>query len=230
MCIDCGPRRIVLIPREGEPIGPEDTKPFYQAMDHLLAYANKKLRTVDEEHPTLCGPDRKAGVAGAVVSEQLWVRRWMVDDYVKTNPLQVSDAELEIVAPWRYAYRSAFVVVEATPDHLLLLDQDRAFCVRNVGIPADVGVRAIPCMAALTLLPFKGGIVTDSKYLRLDDDISASDVQELRQAARELTELGVIASAGELIAYSSQMPDGDLMPKIWQPIVKETYAALRDGL
>ncbi len=228
--IDVGARRVVLIPAEGEPVQPEDVAPFYRAMDGLLAYANKKLGIVSDEHPSLAGPDRARGEAGALVSERLWANRWIVDDYVRTNPLQVSEAELEIVAPWRLAYRGIFVVAGATPEHLLLLDQDRAFCARNVGLPADVAIKAIPCLAVLTLLPYKGGIVTDSTYLRLEDDISAADVQDLRRAARELTDLGVIASAEEFAAYSSQLPDGDLVPAIWRPVVEETYAAIRDDL
>lgn len=227
--LDCGPRRIVLIPLEGEPIHPDEVALFYRAMDNLLAYANRKLSVVDEEHPSLAGPDRSRGEAGALVSERLWVNRWIVDDYVRTNPMQVSEAELQMVAPWRYAYRGVFVVARAVPEHLLLLDQNRAFCARNVGLPADVAVRAIPCLAVLTLLPFKGGIVTDSAYLRLDDDISASDVHELRQAARELTDLGVVASADDLIAYSAKLPDGDLVPEVWRGVIEQTYAAIQGG-
>jgi hypothetical protein len=64
MNIDCGKRRIVLIPAEGEPVGPEDVAPFYQAMDNLLSYANEVLRVCDERHPTLCSEDRAAGEAG----------------------------------------------------------------------------------------------------------------------------------------------------------------------
>lgn len=228
-CIDFGPRRIVLIPNEGEPIRSEDVAPFYRAMDNLLSYTNKKLGVVDEPRPSLAGPDRERGEAGALVSERLWTSRWVVDDYVRTNPLQVSATELQMVAPWRFAYRGVFVVARATPDHLLLLDQDRAFCVRNVGLPADVAIQAIPCLAVLTLLPYKGNIVTDSTYLRLDDDISASDVHELRQAARELTDLGVIASADDFVAYSSKLPDGDLVPTVWRPLVEQTYAAIQGG-
>ena len=229
MNIDLGPQRIVLIPTEGQPIGPADVAPFYRAMDNLLAYANKVLGACDEECPTLCGEDRAAGEAGALVSERLWLNRWVVDDYVRENPHQVSDAELEIVAPWRHAYRGAFIVARAVPDHMLLLDQARAFCAQCVGVPSDVAVQTLPCIAALTLLPYKGCVVTDSKYLRLNDDLTPTDVAELRLAARELTDLGVIASAGELIEYSSRLPEGDRMPALWRKTVAETYAALAEG-
>ena len=228
MNIDCGARRIVLIPTEGEPVGPEDVAPFYQAMDNLLLYANEVLRVCDEKHPTLCSEDRAAGEAGALVSERLWLNRWVVDEYVKKNPYQASTVELEIVAPWRHAYRGAFIVVRAAPDHLLLLDQNRAICAGNVGIRADAAVQCIPCVAGLTLLPFKGGIVTDSKFLRLNEDLDAMDVAELRLAARQLTDLGVIASAQELIEYSSCLPEGDRMPALWRKTVAETYAALAE--
>ncbi|WP_322150888.1 hypothetical protein [Paratractidigestivibacter sp.] len=228
ICIDCGKHRIVLIPSEGEPPGPDDVAPFYIALNRLLGYANERLRVVDDKHPVLCGESRAAGEAGALVSERLWLNPWVIEEYVEKNPLKIHDAELEIVAPWRFAYRGVFVVARAAPDHLLLLNQDRAFCARSIGFPADEAVRVVPCIAVLTLLPFKGGIVTDSKYLRLCDDLSASDAADVREAARRLTDLGVIASAAELIEYVSELPDGDHVPEVWRGIVEETYAAFKE--
>lgn len=102
-----------------------------------------------------------------MVSEELWRHRWIIDDFANTNPLGVARDHLEVARPWRHAVHDAFTCIDANEDYALYINDHRAFAVGAMRGNADAHVHDIPSLMLLTLLPFKGGVVTDGKTVHL---------------------------------------------------------------
>lgn len=179
---------------------------FYETLAELLTYANRVLGVVDEPTASLRGDDRHLLDRGAVVSEELWRHRWIIDDFADTNPLGVAREHLEVARPWRHAVHDAFTCIDATRDYALYMNDCRAFAVGAMRGNADAHVHGIPSLMLLTLLPFRGGIVTDGKTIHLSRSPMPGTLGLIAQQARELVRAGVITTADELVAYERAHP------------------------
>lgn len=216
ICFEHEDKMCVLILNEHDPLTKEDGQLFYDTLDGLLTYANERLNIVDRKKVTLRSDSRAELDDGARVSERLWLNRHLVDEYVERNPYSVPESQLEAAGPWRHALRDAFIVVNADKDHLLVMNDDAIFNVNKLERDADCHVRAIPSLALLTLLPFKGAIVTDSKFIHLDDNMDDELIPDVAQAAKDRTRSGVVTGAKQLVAYSEKAGDWNRVPECWQ--------------
>ncbi|WP_455140058.1 hypothetical protein [Thermophilibacter sp.] len=202
---------------------------FYDTMEELLTYANQVLHLVDAPRVALHGDDDRALGHGSVVSDALWQRPWIVDDFVRENPLGVSRAHLEVARPWRNAVRDLFTCIGADADAAVYMNAERAFAVGALRGPADQHVHAIPSLVLLTLLPFKGGIVTDSKTLHLADELRPGMGALIERDARRALRRGVVTTSAELIAYAQTHRGVDQISPRFQRIIDEHLSALRDA-
>lgn len=188
----------------------KDAELFYSTINALLVYANARLEVVDpailrERLETPCMLFENGGQ----VSDELWKNRWLVDDFVRDNPLRLSERQLEVARPWRYALRDMFCAVAADADKALYMNQDHLFVVGALQDDADAHVHSIPSLMLLTLLPFKGGIVTDGKTVHLSPRPHAWALPEIAHQARELARRRPVVTADELTAYASLIPDSE---------------------
>ena len=188
----------------------EDARLFYSTMNALLVYANERLHVVAperlRERPE--NPDMLYENGGQV-SEALWRHRQLVDDFVRDNPLGLSERQLETARPWRHSLRDMFTVVDADEDRAVYMNRDRLFVVGAMQDPADSHVHHIPSLMLLTLLPFKGGIVTDGKTLHLSPRPASWAVPMIAAQAAALAGRRPIASARQLLAYAREVPDDE---------------------
>ena len=195
----------------------KDARLFYDTMNALLVYANERLHVVDpadlrERPDTPC----MLYEHGGQVAEVLWRHRSLVDDFVREGPLGVSEEQLACAAPWRHALRDTFTVIDASEDRALYMNDDRIFVVGASQDPADCHVHHIPSLMLLTLLPFKGGIVTDGKTLHLSPRPYSWAVPLIAEQAMRLAERPPVSTADELISYTRDLPDGEnrLSPRL----------------
>lgn len=188
----------------------EDARLFYSTMNALLIYANERLRVVSPEllRERPGNPDMLYEHGGQV-SDALWRHRELVEDFVDDNPLGVSERQLEVAAPWRHALRDMFTVVDANEDRAIYMNRDRLFVVGAMQDPADAHVHHIPSLMLLTLLPFKGGIVTDGKTLHLSPRPASWAVPMICEQVAELAGRRPIASERQLLSYAREIPDGE---------------------
>ena len=142
----------------------KDARLFYSTMNALLVYANERLHVIRPErlHERPNAP-LMLYTHGGQVAEELWKNRRIVEDFVSDNPAGLSDEQLECASQWRHALRDMFTAVDANADRAIFMNRDRLFAVGASQDPADSHVHHIPSLMLLTLLPFKGGIVTDGK-------------------------------------------------------------------
>lgn len=215
-CIEKGDELAVFIQSEHEEFTWDDADLFYRTLDGVLTYANERLRLVERDKVTLCSESREELDDGGRVSDRLWLDRALVGEYVERNPYEVPEEQLDVAAPWRYALRDVFIIVRAAEDHILAMNRDALFCVERLEAPADRHVRAVPSLALLTLLPFKGAIVTDSKFIHLEDEMDPSLIGNIRESAHEFAHSGVVSGADALVRYSRELPDANRVPESWQ--------------
>ena len=204
-----------------------DARLFYSTMNALLVYTNERLHVVAprrlRERPE--NPDMLYE-NGAQVAEALWRHRALIEDFVRDNPLGLSKRQLEIARPWRGALRDMFTVVDANEDRAIYMNQDRLFVVGAMQDPADSHVHHIPSLMLLTLLPFKGGIVTDGKTLHLSPRPAPWGVPLITEQIAELAGQRPIASSHQLEAYTRDVPDDEnRVTGHFQRIVDRAFAS-----
>lgn len=187
-----------------------DARLFYSTMNALLVYANEQLHVVAPErlrerpeNPVMLYEN------GGQVSEELWKHRELVDDFVGDNPLGLSERQLAVARPWRHALRDMFTAVDANEDRALYMNEDRLFVVGAAQDPADAHVHHIPSLMLLTLLPFKGGIVTDGKTLHLSPQPAPWAVPLIARQVVEVAGRRPVSSARQLTAYAREIPDDE---------------------
>lgn len=204
----------------------QDADLFFDTLAALLTYANRRLEIVPDERVSLRGGDTSRLDRGAAVSEALWAHRGIIDDFVRDNPFGLDEELLETVRPWRYAVRDVFTCIKASADSALYMNDRRVFAVGALTRDADAFVHAIPSLMLLTLLPFKGGIVTDSKVVHLGDEPAPGALPLIAQQAQDLLSIGVISHAGELIAYGMSHEGVDQISPAVQSRIDEHLRSL----
>ncbi|MCR8908067.1 hypothetical protein NW198_05460 [Thermophilibacter sp. ET337] len=220
-----GPVTAVYVPYSH--MDDDDARLFYDTINALLVYANERLGIVDPGALR----ERKGAPCmlyehGGQVADMLWRNRWLVDDFVRDNPLHLSQEQLDCARPWRWALRDMFTVVQANEDSVLYMNRTHLFTVGASQDPADSHVHHIPSLMLLTLLPFKGGIVTSGMTIHLSQEPASWAVPLIAQQAKELAERTVIAASGQLIAYGRRISDDEnLVTERFQREVDRGFAS-----
>lgn len=188
----------------------KDARLFYSTLNALLVYANERLHVV--------APDllrQRPGAPcmlyenGGQVSDALWQNRALVEDFVRDNPMGLAPRQVQVARPWRYALRDMFTCVDANADRAVYMNRDRLFVVGALQDDADAHVHNIPSLMLLTLLPFKGGIVTDGKTLHLSPRPHDWAVPLIGEELAYLASRRPVATAAQLRAYGRGVRDDE---------------------
>lgn len=119
-----------------------------------------------------------------------------------------------------------FTVVDASEDRSIYMNRDRLFVVGAMQDAADAHVHHIPSLMLLTLLPFKGGIVTDGKTLHLSPRPATWAVPMIAEQVAERAERRPVSSAHQLLSYTSEIPDDeDRLTERFRRIVERAFAS-----
>lgn len=228
-CRHAAPAPVSGVPVPYSHMGDDDARLFYTTINALIAYANRRLGVLD---PALLREREGAPCMichnGGRVADALWQNRWLVDDFVRENPMRLADAFLECARPWRHAVRDMFTVVGANADGAVYMNRDRLFVVGASQDAADAHVHRIPSLMLLTLLPFGGGIVTSGMTIHLAQEPASWAVPLMARQARELAGRAVIATAEQLVAYGSRVPDAE--NRVTPHFQREVDRAFASGL
>lgn len=209
-------RDVVLIPMSPTRMDAREANDFYTTLEALATYANGLLHVVPEQPLRLRGESRAELDETSRVLERLWINRWIVRRFVEKNPAGLPERCLEMALPWEHAFRDVFVVVDACSWHVLLVNDERAIAYGEGVGDADLLVREVPSRVLLTLLPYKNGIVTDTRMMHLMDDEETIELADIVPKANALIKRGILASAEELIDYSDSRVWNNHVPEPWQ--------------
>ena len=181
----------------------EDGELYFKALGNLITYANEKLSVIRRDAISMFSAEKDELDAGARVCRHLWQSPAIVDAYAAENPYRVPEGELDVVRPWRHAVRDLFVVVDARPGRITVMNSGSLFEVESVVGRIDAYFAEIPQLCALTLLPFKGKVVTDSIFIHLPRSTAESGMLALRNQYESLLASGaVVSDDSALCSYS----------------------------
>lgn len=168
---------------------------FYKLYLSLIDYVNQKyeinldvgkIEKQEETNPELIKD----------IDDYLWKHKNVIDEYIKDNPLNLKQDELDIVANFKSALTSdEFILVGFDRDYTRILSNDgMIYMVKGIrdNIDKMIKNREIPVHIKTTLLMFKGRIIHNSFMYYRDIDYSSdlrNEIAFLCDKAKECYEL-----------------------------------------
>ena len=177
---------------------PQETERFYRIWFALLRFTNEQRHLV----PKLPAQPGKASLSPSVtntIRQAVWADDPLRERFIAENPASLSQADLEIVATWRYRIAGDFFVLRHLKKYTIFLKQgtpDRAYGVLGLVSPLeDIVGPYLPVYIQTVLLPFRDHIIYDG-LLAMDNMIFGSGIRRsLNMAYRDAQEReGIITS------------------------------------
>lgn len=190
-------------------------QPFYRVMNPLLDYANDTLGTSPLETVRLDATDPCELDEASLVLDALWTHPELVSSFVRENPAGLSEQDLEIARGWRHPVTDAFVFVDAEGDYATAMNAERLFVVESLVRRISSQIRAIPSLAVLTLIPYRGQVVTDGRVIHLSDRPRPDATSVISRLLSRATLHGPITGADELLAYAATHPASSKPERSW---------------
>lgn len=145
----------------------EDAALFYKLWLGLIGYVNGQYQIA----PDLGDPTSPAGVDVRKlypVKEKLWENPEVIDAYISANEA-LTDEDREVLIGWKKHHISErFLIMKHLKNYSVLMPFDGGKESRLYGIIGIISPfsecvpDALPCLASMVLLPFKGRIIYDS--------------------------------------------------------------------
>ncbi len=177
---------------------PDECEQFYRIWWSLLSYVNKQMQLFSDfpsqpENSSIKQQD------AAVIRNALWASDRLLQDFIDSNPNNLSDADLELAATWKNRVAAKFFILRHLQKYSLFLnDSDKPIVYGVIGIIspiAEILPYEPPIMVDAVLLPFGNKIIFDSLLnsyaIRFGSGIRKNLNNQLRHA-KELR--GVITS------------------------------------
>ncbi len=143
----------------------EDIRLFYKLNPFLLLYANQQ-RGIFEGVTTIDDFARLPLKEKSLIRDALYDHPELFDSFVKENPRNFSEDELEIVRSWKNFIRGRFILFRYLKKYIIVLSTDsppKAYGVMALldNLEEVMGL-PLPILVDTALLPFKGQIVYDA--------------------------------------------------------------------
>lgn len=140
---------------------------FYGMWLPLLNFINKEFNVVPDLYPK--GSEGGIDVNSAIkVRDTLWKNVNVLDQFIKSNPSNLSLDDLSILDSWRYHHSGTFIIFKTLKKYAIFISQDKKENVYAVkGIKSsieDLFGPFIPLMIECVLLPFHDEIITDGLF------------------------------------------------------------------
>ncbi len=146
-------------------LSPTDSKRFYLIWWPLLKFVNTHEIVVDNfpENPYIEGINPQDA---AKIRNVLWNSPDLLDDFIRANPAELPETDLQLAASWKHRLQGRFIIMRHLKKHSIFLRQGEppsAFGVLGIISPIEEIVgHSLPVMVEATLLPFEGKIIYDS--------------------------------------------------------------------
>ena len=143
----------------------EDSSLFFKLWLPLLRYASNAL---DIHAGQLTAPHGGIVLPKAIdVAEAIWADVSIIDDYLSLRP-DIARDERDIILNWKHAVHGDFALERHLQggSSFISLKDSRVYLVKGLtdSWQEAFGDRPLPVFATVTLLPFKGVIITDGLF------------------------------------------------------------------
>ena len=144
---------------------PNECDQFYRIWWSLLNYVNNQLNLINDFSSQLETGNIKQQDA-AVIRNALWASDRLLQDFIDSNPNNLSDADLELAASWKNRIAAKFFIMRHLQKYSLFLnDSDNLIVYGVIGIVSPIVEMLplpLPIMVDAVLLPFGDKIIFDS--------------------------------------------------------------------
>ena len=141
---------------------PEDARLFFKLMPALQVFGNQRLNLVknlkDTEQYKKISNEQRLKLRDAV-----YAKPEIIAAFVKENPFDFPQDELEIVAGWKNFIAGDFFIERILKKYTIFILNEKVYGVLGLFEPVDhvLGGRPLPVYVKAVLLPFKGRIIYD---------------------------------------------------------------------
>ncbi len=179
---------------------PDECEQFYRIWWALLSYVNKEMKLFNYFPSQLENSNIKQQDA-AVIRNALWASDRLLQDFINSNPNNLSDTDtdLDLAASWKNRVAAKFFILRHLQKHSLFLnDSDKPIVYGVIGIVspiAEILPYEPPIMVDAVLLPFGNKIIFDSLLKSYPIRFGSGIRKNLNNQLRHAQELqGVITS------------------------------------
>lgn len=143
----------------------QETERFYGIWLPLLHYVNVQRQLVARV-PLVPGADAISPTDAGQLRQELWKDDALREGFIAENPARLSDADLEMVASWRYRVAGQFYILRYLKKYAIFLtreDPPQAYGVLGLVSPIqEIIPMPPPVLVDAVLLPFEDRIIYDS--------------------------------------------------------------------
>ncbi len=207
----------------------QEIERFYGIWLPLLHYVNVQRKLVAHV-PLVPGAETISPEDAGRLRKALWEDDALREGFIAENPARLSDADLEMVASWRYRVAGRFYILRYLKKHAVFLteqDPPQAYGVLGLVSPIqEVIPIPPPVLVDAVLLPFEDRIIYDSLLMPYRLMFGAGIRRSLNEAYRRVQEQGgVTTTLQPLSAEAIQQAIGGGNQKILAAFRKDLLAA-----
>lgn len=178
----------------------EQLNRFATAINALYTYTNLKLKIVQPLSPR--DQDRSVVERSHLVGRELWRHLELIDSFVRENPFDLAQEDVEMVRRWKAGITCRGVVIDYDEQGNALIECEAgSFVVRGISQEPIVSLGIPPIVSKVTLIPFDDFIVWGAPF----ESFSHPYVGELAYVRRQAAAngfTGLLSSSDELLERS----------------------------
>lgn len=206
---------------------PTETERFYRIWWPLLHYTNWQRHLV----PDLPVQGPITSPEALKIRQALWADDALRESFIADNPVQLSSADLAVVASWRYRRAGRFFVLRYLKKYTIFLDDGsppHAYGVLGLTDPFQVLIGPyLPVLVQAVLLPFEDKIIYDGLLSYYNITFGRGIRENLNTTFRDAQEReGIITSLLPVVGP----PTGDEMRQTYQARNDKILSAFRKEL
>ncbi|MBX3002015.1 MAG: hypothetical protein KF893_26050 [Caldilineaceae bacterium] len=143
-------------------LSPEDAQEYFRLMWGLLFFINQHTRQVKNVN-SLEEFGRLGGEVKLNARQYFVEHPEIIDSYVKQNPHQLNQEELQIVGSWKNYVAGSFFIERFLKKHAIFIQDNRVYGVIALQDTLEevLYMQPLPVYVIACLLPFKGQIIYD---------------------------------------------------------------------
>lgn len=175
----------------------EDVKLFYKLMHALLYYANNKFNII--KNIAIKEEFFKRDIQETVpLRDKIYKNPHVFDDFVKENPENFNNEELDIVLSWKKFKQGEFFLAKHTKDNSIFYNEKEKKAYGVLGILdsfEEMLGSHIPILMKIVLLPFKEKITYEGIFMPYNIHFGGGIRKSMKLGVNEaIQKYGVISS------------------------------------
>ena len=212
---------------------PTQVDQFYGMWIPLLNFVNKELEVVPDLYPK--GSEGGVDINSAIkVRDSLWKNVEVLDQFIQSNPSNLSLDDLSILDSWRYHRGGTFIIFKSLKKYALFISQDKKESVYAVkGLKSSFEALFgpyIPLMIECVLLPFHDEIITDGLFRTYNISFGGGIRRRLKVVYDNAKECGEIITSlspiGKTLSWENQVSNAEVTnKKVLEAFQKHLYSS-----